>query len=93
MDFVPGTPVLEVDEAHPSWRGSKGTGRESAIEEADSEVLLPGVASEEDEPTLMHTIVNEELRPPVAKVAHPLAVVVNLDAVCGWPPRHSRSLV
>jgi hypothetical protein len=37
------------------------------------------VASEEDEPTLVHAIVNEELRPPVAKVAHPLAVVVNLN--------------
>jgi hypothetical protein len=41
------------------------------------------VASEEDEPTLVHAVVDEELRPPVAKVAHPLAVVVNLDAVCG----------
>jgi hypothetical protein len=31
----------------------------------------------------MHTIVDEELRPPVAKVAHPLAVVVDLNAVRG----------
>jgi hypothetical protein len=28
------------------------------------------VVSEEDEPTLVHAIVDEELQPPVAKVAH-----------------------
>jgi hypothetical protein len=83
MDFAPEKPVLEVDEARSSRLGGEGTGGEGAVEEADSEVLVPVVASEEDEPTLVHAIVNEELRPPIAKVAHPLAVVVNLDAVRG----------
>jgi hypothetical protein len=83
MDFASEKPALEVDEAHPSRPGSEGMGGEGAIEEADSEVLLPIVASEEEEPTLMHALVDEELRPPVTKVAHPLAVVVNLDAVLG----------
>jgi hypothetical protein len=81
MDFAPEKPALEVDEARPSRLGGEGTGREGAIEEADSEVLLPIVVSEEDEPTLMHAVVNEELRPPIAKVAHPMAVIVNLDTV------------
>jgi hypothetical protein len=31
----------------------------------------------------MHAVVDEELRPPITEVAHPLAVVVNLDAVRG----------
>jgi hypothetical protein len=83
IDFAPEKPTLEVDEARPSRLGSEGTGREGAIKEADSEVLLPIMASEEEEPTLMRAIVDEELRPPVAKVAHPLAVVVNLDALLG----------
>jgi hypothetical protein len=83
MDFVPEKPALEVDEARPSRLGSEGTGGEGAVEEADSEVLLPIVASEEDEPTLVHAVVDEELRPPIAKVAHPLTVIVNLDAVRG----------
>jgi hypothetical protein len=83
MDFIPENPALEVDEARPSRLGGEGTGGEGAIEEADSEVLLPIVASEEDEPTLVHAVVNEELRPPIAKVAHPLAVVVNFDALRG----------
>jgi hypothetical protein len=61
MDFAPEKPMLEVDEARPSRPGSKGMGGEGAIEEADSEVLLPIVASEEEEPTLMHTIVDEEI--------------------------------
>jgi hypothetical protein len=41
------------------------------------------MASEEDEPTVMHAVVDEELRPPVAEVAHPLVVVVDLDALRG----------
>jgi hypothetical protein len=41
------------------------------------------MVSEEEEPALMHAVVNEELQPPITKVAHPLAVVVNLDAVLG----------
>jgi hypothetical protein len=41
------------------------------------------MASEEEEPALVHVVVDEELRPPVTKIAHPLAVVVNLDAVLG----------
>jgi hypothetical protein len=31
----------------------------------------------------VHAIVDEELRPPVVEVAHPLAIVVDLDAVHG----------
>jgi hypothetical protein len=74
---------LEVDEARPSRLGGKGAGREGAVEEADGEVLLPIVAGEKDEPTLMHAVVDEELRPPIMEVAHPLAVIVDLDAVRG----------
>jgi hypothetical protein len=29
------------------------------------------MAGEKDEPTLVHAVVDEELRPPVAEVAHP----------------------
>jgi hypothetical protein len=83
MDFILEKPALEVDKARPSQPGSEGTGGEGAVEEADSEVLLPIMASKEEEPTLMHAVVDEELRPPVVKVAHPLTVVVNLDAVLG----------
>jgi hypothetical protein len=83
MDFAPEKPALAVDEARPSWPGGEGTCEEGAVEEADSEVLIPIMASEEDEPTLVHAVVDEELRPPIAKLAHPLAVVVNLDTVCG----------
>jgi hypothetical protein len=59
MDFAPEKSALEVDEARPSWLGGEGAGGEGAVEEADGEVLLPIVASEKDEPTLMHTIVEE----------------------------------
>jgi hypothetical protein len=83
MDFAPEKSALEVDEARPSRLGGEGASGEGAVEEANSEVLLPIVASEEDEPTLMHAMVDEELRLPVVKVAHPLAVVVDLDAVYG----------
>jgi hypothetical protein len=83
MDIAPEKSALEVDKARPSRLGGEGVGGEGAIEEANSEVLLPIMASEEDEPTLVHAIVNEELRPPVVKVAHPLAVVVDLDVVRG----------
>jgi hypothetical protein len=61
MDFSPEKPALEVDEARPSQLGSKSAGGESGVEEVDGEVLLPVMASEEDEPALMHAIVNEEL--------------------------------
>jgi hypothetical protein len=71
MDFAPEKPALEANEAHPSRLGGEGTGGEGAIEGADSEVLLPIVASEEDEPTLVHVVVDEELRPPIVKVAPP----------------------
>jgi hypothetical protein len=81
MDFVPEKPVLEIDEIRPSRPGGKGTGGEGTVEDADGEVLLPIMASEEEELALMHAIVNEELRPPVAEVAYPLAVVVDLDVV------------
>jgi hypothetical protein len=83
MDFAPEKSALEVDEARPSRLGGEGAGGEGAVEEADGEVLLPIVAGEKDEPTLVHAIVDEELSPPIAEVAHPLAVVVDLDAVRG----------
>jgi hypothetical protein len=41
------------------------------------------VAGEEDEPALVCAIVEEELRPPVAEVSHPLAIVINFDVVRG----------
>jgi hypothetical protein len=83
MDFVPEKSVLEADEFRPSRLGGEGTGGEGAIEEADGEVLLLILVGDKDEPTLVHAVVDEELRPPVAKVAHPLAVVVDLDTVRG----------
>jgi hypothetical protein len=58
-------------------------GGEGGIEEADGEVILPIVAGEEDEPALMCAVVKEELRPPIAEVAHPLAIIVNFDTVRG----------
>jgi hypothetical protein len=61
MDFAPEKSALDFDEAHPSRLGGEGTGGEGAIKEADGEVLLPIVAGEKDEPTLMHAIVDEEL--------------------------------
>jgi hypothetical protein len=83
MDFVLEKPVLEVDKVRPSRPGGEGTGGESTVKDADGEVLLPITASEDEEPALMHAIVNEELRPPVAEVACPLAIVVDLDVVLG----------
>jgi hypothetical protein len=71
MDFVPKKPVLEVNEICPSRPGGEGTGGESTVEDADGEVHLPITASEEEEPTLVHAVVNEELRPPVTEVAYP----------------------
>jgi hypothetical protein len=38
---------------------------------------------EEKEPSCMHAVVCEELQPPIAEVALPFTVVVNLDAVLG----------
>jgi hypothetical protein len=61
MDFVPEKLALEVDKTRPSQLGGEGTGGEGAVEEADSEVLLPIVVSEEDEPALVHAVVDEEL--------------------------------
>jgi hypothetical protein len=81
MDFAPEKPALEVDEIRPSRPGSEGTGGEGTIEDADGESLLPVTTSEEEEPALVHAIVDEELRPPVAEVAYPLAIIVDLDAV------------
>jgi hypothetical protein len=83
MDFVPEKPVLEVDEICPSRPGGEGMGGESTVEDADGEVHLPITVSEKEEPTLVHAVVDEELRPPVTEVAYPLAVVVDLDAVLG----------
>jgi hypothetical protein len=72
MDFAPEKPALEVDKVRPSRPGGEGTGGEGAIEKADDEVLLPIVASEEEEPALVHVVVDEELRLPIAEVAQPL---------------------
>jgi hypothetical protein len=92
MDFIPEKPALEVDEIRESGRaagccssrpGDEGMGGESTIEDADGEVPFPITASEEEEPALMHAVVDEELRPPIAEVTYPLAVVVDLNAVLG----------
>jgi hypothetical protein len=83
MDFAPEEPALEVDEIRPSRPGDEGAEGKGAVKEAYGEVLLPIMASEEEEPPLMHAVVDEELQPPITKVAHPLAVVVNFDAVLG----------
>jgi hypothetical protein len=92
MDFVPEKSALEVDEIRESGRtagccssrpSGKGMGRESTVEDADGEVPFPIMASEEEEPALMHAVVDEELQPPIAEVAYPLAVVVDLNAVLG----------
>jgi hypothetical protein len=71
MDFVPEKPVLEVDEICPSRPGGEGTGGEGTVKDADGEVLLPVMASKEEEPALVHAIVDEELRPPIVEVAYP----------------------
>jgi hypothetical protein len=52
IDFVPEKPTLEVDEVRPSWPGGEGTGGEGTVEDADGEVLLPVMTSEEEEPAL-----------------------------------------
>jgi hypothetical protein len=83
MDFAPEKPALEVDEIRPSQPGGKGTGREGTIEDADGKSFLPVAVSEEEEPALVHTVVDEELRPPITEEADPLAIVVDLDAVLG----------
>jgi hypothetical protein len=83
MDFILEKPVLEVDEIHPSRPGGKGMGGEGTIEDANGKSFLPVTASEEEEPALVHTVVDEELRPPIAEVAYSLAVVVDLDVVLG----------
>jgi hypothetical protein len=71
MDFAPEKPALEVNEIRPSQPGGEGTGEESTVEDADGEVPLPVMASEEEELTLMHAVVDEELPSPVAEVASP----------------------
>jgi hypothetical protein len=83
MDFIPKKPVLEVDEILPSRPGGEGTDGESTVKDADSEVPLPITVSEEEEPALVYAVVDEELRPPIAEVAYPLAIVIDLDAVLG----------
>jgi hypothetical protein len=83
MDFAPEKPALEVDEIRPSRPGGEGTGGEGTVEDANGESLLPITASEEEEPALVHAVVDEELRPPIAEVAYPLAIVVDLDVVLG----------
>jgi hypothetical protein len=83
MDFAPEKFALEADGIRLSRLGGEGTGGEGAVEEADGEDILLILAGEKDEPTLVHAVVDEELRLPVAKVAHPLTVVVDLDAVRG----------
>jgi hypothetical protein len=71
MDFISEQPALEVDEIRPSRPGGEGTGGEGTVEAAYGEVLLPVTASEEEEPALMHAVVDEELQPPVVEVAYP----------------------
>jgi hypothetical protein len=83
MDFVLEKPALEVDEIRPSRPGGEGMGGEGTVEDADGKSFLPIATSEEEELALVHAVVDEELRPPVAEEADPLAVVVNLDAVLG----------
>jgi hypothetical protein len=61
MDFAPEKPALEVDGARPSRPGGEGMGRKGTVEEEDSEVLLPIMSSEEEEPALVHAVVDEEL--------------------------------
>jgi hypothetical protein len=61
MDFTPEKPALEVDEVRPSRPGGEGTCGEGAVEEAGGEVLLPIMASEEEELALVHAVVDEEL--------------------------------
>jgi hypothetical protein len=61
MDFALEKPALEVDEIRPSRPGSEGVGGKGAVEEANGEVLLPIMASEEEEPALVHAVVDEEL--------------------------------
>jgi hypothetical protein len=83
MDFVPEKPMLEVDKIRPSRPGGKGVSGEATIEDADGKVLLPIMPSEEEEPTLVHTIVDEELLPSVMEVALPLAIIIDLNAILG----------
>jgi hypothetical protein len=80
MDFIPKKPALEVDKiresgratgCHSSRPGGEGTSGESTIKDADGEVPFSITASEEEEPALMHAVVEEELRPPIAEVAYP----------------------
>jgi hypothetical protein len=61
MYFTPEKPALEVDEIRPSRPGSKGTGGEGTIEDADGKSFLPIAASEEEEPALVHAVIDEEL--------------------------------
>jgi hypothetical protein len=56
---------------------------QGAIEDADGEVLPPITSSEEEEPARMHAVISEELRPPIAEVAYPFVIVVDLNAVLG----------
>jgi hypothetical protein len=83
MDFTPEKPALEVDKIRPSRLGGEGTGGEGTVEDANGESLLPITVSEEEEPALVHAIVDEELRPPITEIAYPLAIIVDLDAVLG----------
>jgi hypothetical protein len=92
MNFVLKKSALEVDKIRmddraagclPSCPGDEGAGTESVADDADKEVLHPVVTGEEKEPAHMHTVIREELRPLVAEVALPFAVIVNLDMILG----------
>jgi hypothetical protein len=92
MDYVPEKSALEVDEINgdervarrlPSQSGGESAGAERVIEDADDEVSLPIVTGEEKELAHVHTVIHEELWPPVAEVALPFAGIVNFDAVFG----------
>jgi hypothetical protein len=92
MDFVPEKSALEVDEIResekamgywPSRPSGEGTSTEGTIKDADGEGPLPITASEEEEPTRVHAVISEEIRPPIAEVAYPFVVVVDSNAVLG----------
>jgi hypothetical protein len=90
MDFVSEKSALKVDEicvgeeaagCLPSRPGGQSASAEGAVEDADDEVPPPVATGEEKELARVHAVVCEELRPPVAEVALPFAIIINFDAV------------
>jgi hypothetical protein len=62
--------------SHP---GDEGASAEGVVDDADEELPRPITAGEEEELALLHAVLHEEPRPPVAVVALPFVVVVDLD--------------